>query len=145
MARMDGRGDAGQDLRSAAKAFYLAGFLVNADGLFRLGEVVLLVAGLLRIRRIEEEVDVRLADMQRRLRESLLAGDGEAAGVVAMDVRRQDVGDLVRGDADRLQTVEELASVARPEEFTRAGIDQNLAVPILDQEGVDRGLDGILR
>jgi hypothetical protein len=88
----------------------------------------------------QEEVDVALAHVHGGVRKPGLACVHQAATVVGMHVRQQDVADVCGLDAHALQPRHQLAAVAGAEEVTGAPVHQHQPAARVDQVGVDRTL-----
>ncbi|EEF24312.1 conserved hypothetical protein [Ricinus communis] len=76
--------------------------------------------------------------MHHGVGEDELAVGGQSAHVVRVEVGDQDVVDLFRLVAGRLQIVDQLAQ-RRAEQRAAAGVDQHQPLAGVDQEGVGRG------
>jgi len=96
----------------------------------RLG--IALAGGLVR-----PEIELSLVHVDGGIREDHRAADRETAGVIGMDVRDQDVGDVLGLHAGGTQTIRHLRKLWS-EQVTRPGVHENCVAREIDQEGVDR-------
>jgi hypothetical protein len=108
--------------------------LVEAFGRFR----IVLPGGLVR-----PEVEFSLVYVESGVREDHLAADCETAGVIGMDVRNQDVCDVLGLHSGGAQTIRQLGEL-RSEQISCARVHENCVARELDQEGVNRRVNRLL-